>query len=953
MDGMPSRVVIAALVVIAAAWGPPTSASQLAGVGTGSIVGVVRDAAGLPVPGVGVAISGLALMTPRTMTTRADGEYRFASLPPGDYVLTYESPGFESVARQAHVSLGFTLTMDVTLSVAPRREAIAVYGAFDRHSAAVSQSFDANQLVSLPGSRSMGGLFALTHALALPVAEVGGGTGTISGGYGAYGRNNSPRHTIEGIVVTGLFGVGFTPDYGSLEEVSVLTAAHGAEWATAGIHTDFATKSGSNRYRGTIYGAAEHRRLQSTNVDADQIRRGALAGGGLRPGQVNQLWHNGDVNADVGGFVRRDRLWWYSSVRFQEVAARLVNFPVEPYVTRLTNYSGKATLRVSPRQTLVLYGQRGLNHQPNRLDPFAPAGSDLSAVTAINETSDSTVDQRNAAWLWKGEWNANVGDSMVFELRAGQFGWKQDWTPRSTAPRFEDLETLVVAGGNRDSENTARRNQLTGTVGYFTQNRTGRHYLRSGGEALRFLAQETWFSGYPGNVLHVLRSGRPSSVFLFETPSSSQAGVWTWSAYVSDAWQPNNRMTLTLGLRYDRYRLFLPAQEHPAGGPNARQFAAVSSLADWTALTPRLAAVFDAKGDGKTLVKFSFGRYRVAPNAGLGFNSNPNSNQWWSQHDWADLNQNGVWEPGEEARRQRRRGGVATESLDPGLILPLLDEAGAWIERSLPGGVALRTGAIWRLERFPFARQNVNQPFEAFTVPVSIRDRGPDGLAGTADDGPIWTAYDLNPDYLGQPAVNEVRNVDGSSSEYFTLEISATRRTRGRWTLGAGFAQTWNGDHASGYSGQSLRNNAYRLTPNDLLNAGVGGRYEFSTWTAKAHGTFEAPWQLRITPVLRHQSGQPFGRTQTTDPEQLRYGTVTLLMEPVGTRRLDHVTLVDVRFERSMRVKRGRVSAFLDVFNCLNANPEQNAIWSSGASFLRPLSIVSPRIARMGLNVHW
>jgi hypothetical protein len=80
---------------------------------------------------------------------------------------------------------------------------------------------------------------------------------------------------------------------------------------------------------------------------------------------------------------------------------------------------------------------------------------------------------------------------------------------------------------------------------------------------------------------------------------------------------------------------------------------------------------------------------------------------------------------------------------------------------------------------------------------------------------------------------------------------------------------------------------------------------------------------------------------------------VTLLMEPVGTRRLDHVTLVDVRIERSMRVKRRRVSAFLDVFNCLNVNPEQNAIWSSGASFLRPLTIVSPRIARIGLNINW
>ena len=950
---MPYRRLIVALVVVAAARGPAVWASQLAGVGTGSVVGVVSDAAGLQVPGVAITISGIALMAPRQMTTQADGQYRFVLLPPGEYVLTFVSPGFETLQRHAHVSLGFTLTVDVAMAVAAQREEVAVYGAFDRHAVAVSQSFDASQLVSLPSSRSLGGLFALTQALALPGAEVGGGTGIISGEYGAYGRNNSPRHTIEGIVVTGLFGAGFTPDYGSFEDVSILTAAHGAEWPTAGIHTDIATKSGSNQYRGAIYAAAQPGGLQSSNVDADQIRRGARAGGGLRPGEVNQLWQNTDLNADVGGFVRRDRLWWYSSLRFQEVAARLVNFPVKPYVTTLTNYSGKATLRVSPRQTLVLYGQRGLNHQPNRLDPFAPAGSDLSAVTAINETSDSTVDQQNAAWLWKGEWNGTVRDSMAFELRAGQFGWTQDWTPRSTAPRFEDLDTLVVVGGNRDWQTAAHRNQLTGTVGYSTQNRTGRHDLRFGGEALRFLAQETWFSGYPGNVLHVLRGGRPASVFLFETPSSSQAGVWTWSAYASDAWQPNDRLTLTLGLRYDRYRLFLPAQEHPAGSTNAQQFVAVSGLADWTAVTPRLAAAFDVNGDGTTLVKFSYGRYRVAPNASLGFNSNPNSNQWWSQYDWTDLNQDGVWEPGEEARRQRRRGGVAIEALDPGLKLPLLDEASAWIERMIPGGIGLRAGAVWRLERFPYARQNINQPFEAFTVPVSIRDKGPDGMAGTADDGPMWTAYDLNADYLGQPVVNEVRNVAGASSEYVTWDIAASRLMRGRWTLGGGFAHTWNGDHASGYSGQSLRNNAYPLTPNDLLNAGAGGRYEFSTSTAKLHGSFAVPWQVRVTPVLRYQSGQPFGRTQTTDPGQLRYGTVTLLMEPVGTRRLDDVTLVDVRIEKTMSVNHRPVSAFLDVFNCLNANPEQNAIWSSGASFLRPLTIVSPRIARMGLSVNW
>ena len=267
----------------------------------------------------------------------------------------------------------------------------------------------------------MGGLFALTHALALPVAEVGGGTGIITGGgYGAYGRNNSPRHTIEGIVVTGLFGAGFTPDYGSLEEVSVLTAAHGAEWPTAGIHTDFAMKSGSNHLprhdlrRGRE--SAHCRRRTSTPIRSGAARWRVAGCGRARSTSCGD---NSDVNADVGGFVMRDRLWWYASVRRQDVAARLVNFPVEPYVTRLTNYSGKATFRVSPRHTLVLYGQRGLNHQPHRLDPFGAAGSDLSAVTAINETSDSTVDQRNTAWLWKGEWNAIATDSMVFERARG------------------------------------------------------------------------------------------------------------------------------------------------------------------------------------------------------------------------------------------------------------------------------------------------------------------------------------------------------------------------------------------------------------------------------------------------------------------------------------------------------------------------------------------------------
>ncbi|HXG70687.1 MAG TPA: hypothetical protein VNJ04_08765, partial [Gemmatimonadaceae bacterium] len=79
-----------------------------------------------------------------------------------------------------------------------------------------------------------------------------------------------------------------------------------------------------------------------------------------------------------------------------------------------------------------------------------------------------------------------------------------------------------------------------------------------------------------------------------------------------------------------------------------------------------------------------------------------------------------------------------------------------------------------------------------------------------------------------------------------------------------------------------------------------------------------------------------------------------VLAEPVGTRRMDNITMADVRIEKRIPLHRTRRAAiFLDVFNMLNANPEQNVNWSSGQSFLRPVTIVPPRIARIGMKLDW
>ena len=123
----------------------------------------------------------------------------------------------------------------------------------------------------------------------------------------------------------------------------------------------------------------------------------------------------------------------------------------------------------------------------------------------------------------------------------------------------------VVQGGNRDWQQNLHRNQVLGSVSYFKDGWFGNHHLKVGGETFRTTLTEIWRQGYPGDVLHVLRNGNPSEVYLFQTPSMSENGLWTYAAYASDSWRLNGRLTLSPGLRFDRYRVFFPEQTHPPG----------------------------------------------------------------------------------------------------------------------------------------------------------------------------------------------------------------------------------------------------------------------------------------------------------------------------------------------------------------------------------------------------
>jgi hypothetical protein len=519
-------------------------------------------------------------------------------------------------------------------------------------------------------------------------------------------------------------------------------------------------------------------------------------------------------------------------------------------------------------------------------------------------------------------------------------------------PRFEDLVTLTAVGGNRTWREDLHKTQLTGSLSYLHEGRGGRHQLKAGGEIVRAVAAETWYRGFAGDVVHVLRGGTPAEVYLLETPSQSRSGQWWYSAFANDSWYAHDRLTVNGGLRYDRFRAFLPEQQHPAGrfNPTPHTFEPVDQVAAWNAVAPRVGATFDPVGDGRTFIKGSYGLYWLPPGTDLGFNANPNAPVWWARYVWTDANADLLWQPGEESSSPlERRGGTALESLDPGLKLAYVREATVHIDRQF-GSLTVGSGMVWRAERQQGLRQLSDRSFEMFTVSKVLTDPGPAGTTlGGAAGGQGIRVYELP----GIPVTSTpvVGNVSRSSSDYTTLEITAARRLAGRWSLDASVAHTWNRDQASGYAGQPVRANQYSLTPNDLIHTDGEGRHVFRTWTARTQATWLAPWGLRVTSLVRHHSGQPFARTILAP---LNYGTVRVLTEPIGARRQDNITLVDLGVQRDVALGDGRrLSAFVQAFNLFNANPEQNVSWASGPSFLRPLTIVPPRIARVGIRVDW
>ena len=312
--------------------------AQTASDSSAAIVGTIAVQTGAVVPGVKVCVSGPAVMSARCVDSDADGAFRFAALPPGEYIVTLTPAGFEPLEREGvQVGAGETASLPVTIVVAAERADVTVAGRadpIDRFATSRAESFTAEQLAWLPGPRSMGGIIAVAPAVVMTRHGVGGNAALAPGSWSVHGVAGQQRPTVDGISVANLNTFGLTLDYGSFEHVWLGLGAYSPNQPGPGIHLQALTKSGGNTYRGSLYAAMEHEAWQTQNVDASQIDRGAMGSPAVPATRANRLAGYHDVNADIGGFIRRNRMWWYTSVREQDAAQLRVNFPIEPIETR-------------------------------------------------------------------------------------------------------------------------------------------------------------------------------------------------------------------------------------------------------------------------------------------------------------------------------------------------------------------------------------------------------------------------------------------------------------------------------------------------------------------------------------------------------------------------------------------------------------------------------------------
>ncbi|HEX8169896.1 MAG TPA: TonB-dependent receptor [Thermoanaerobaculia bacterium] len=521
---------------------------------TASLRGSVVDPSGAAVSGARVTLENADTGLRRETTSDSRGEFRFGTLPVTDgYKLTVAMSGFTDTTEGPFtLRAGETASFHTRLGAQAASGTVTVFGTSEHvrtDSPELGTRLEENAIRELPViGRKLTNL-PLFNSAVRPAR----GTGdlflnntlfVINGG----GRRQT-TYTLDGSNADDAWGrqtIFTNVPLSSVQELTVLTNAFSAEYGrSTGSAINVVTHAGTNEMMGDFSVLYRPRSLQP-----DAPVTGLAAGDELRQG-----------SATISGPIVADRVHFLVSAEYND----------QQRESSVTSLLAPSVFDGTYRQTL---GMARVDADINDANHFFARGNidrftdtnPADAVGGNNLPSAARTFRRSTRSLQLSE-SMVIGGNAFNEARIiGQWGDPiTEFEPVTPSPQFI-RPGVSTEGESRSARLTNDQYQLADTFSWTS----GRHSLRIGGDYLRstsggngqefgspfVLGQFTFRTGIPAStptsqltIADVTRFTQGFGNVTYEVTDE------LYSAFVQDDWRPLDRLTLNLGLRYDRQKL--------------------------------------------------------------------------------------------------------------------------------------------------------------------------------------------------------------------------------------------------------------------------------------------------------------------------------------------------------------------------------------------------------------
>jgi outer membrane receptor for ferrienterochelin and colicin len=557
--------------------------------GTTSQLSGIVTTDGKPIPGVTVTVTSPALQGVRTATTGDAGGYVFPALPPGQYSVSFELEGMQKLTKKTSIALAASNHVDADLKMGGVSEAITITANAPSvlESAQLGSNYKQEMIEKLPVARNVRQTVLLT-----PGVNPNGVNNqiTISGG-----PSYDNVFLVNGVVVNeNLRGQPhnlFIED--AIQETAVMTAAISAEYGrfTGGVVSTL-TKSGGNEFKGT---------LRDTMTNPTWTDTPDFAGTTDPKSKTNQIYEG-----TFGGRILRDRLWFFAAGRKAKTSVASQTFGTNlPFINGFDEkrYEGKLTAAITANHQIIGSYLKVNNAETNNFAgqiydydslvesrelPNSLKSINYSGVLTQNLLAEATVNQKDFAFV-------NSGGRFTDRIK-GTYIQDRVTGARMNSPTF----CGVCTPEERNSEGAgAKGSYFLSTTG------AGNHTLVFGADRFketRIVNNHQSGSDYTITA-RVVQNGAAvvprfdSTTTVFYRPiflNSTGTDLKSDAFYLNDRWALSTRWEFNLGLRFDK---------------NKAQDADGNPVSDDKNFSPRLAATYDVRGDGRHKISLSAARY--------------------------------------------------------------------------------------------------------------------------------------------------------------------------------------------------------------------------------------------------------------------------------------------------------------------------------------------------------